>query len=149
MSREVHVRFFEGLRVQLPWATHLLSFAIDRVETGPSAFAIHLNRRARRNLSRSVCIVTQTPFPFRTYAPVGVTALLILWMILVSPYSKYADMWAIGPALLMLPLVVGLHLLLAYKARWSGGFVAYALVHCALFFAIWIGCLMAISKDSI
>jgi hypothetical protein len=23
MNREVHVRFFEGLRVQLPWATHL------------------------------------------------------------------------------------------------------------------------------
>ena len=30
MNREVHVRFFEGLRVQLPWATHLLSFMAMR-----------------------------------------------------------------------------------------------------------------------
>jgi hypothetical protein len=27
MNREVHVRFFEGLRVQLPWATHLRTLA--------------------------------------------------------------------------------------------------------------------------
>jgi hypothetical protein len=85
----------------------------------------------------------------RAYAPLGITAFLIVWTVLVSPYSKYGDMWAIGPVLLMLPLVVGLHLRLAYKARWSGRFVAYALIHCALFFAIWIGCLMSISKDSI
>jgi len=28
MNREVHVRFFEGLRVQLPWATHLRETSI-------------------------------------------------------------------------------------------------------------------------
>ena len=27
--------------------------------------------------------------------------------------------------------------------------IAYGLIHCVLFFAIWIACLMAISKDSL
>jgi hypothetical protein len=112
-------------------------------------FAVSLNRQARRNPSGSARIDTQTSFPLKAYAPVGATALLILWTLLVSPYSKYGDIWAIGPALLMLPLVIGLHLLLAYKARWSSRFVVYGALHCALFFAIWIACLMAISKDSL
>jgi hypothetical protein len=30
MNREVHVRFFEGLRVQLPWATHLTGYLPGR-----------------------------------------------------------------------------------------------------------------------
>jgi hypothetical protein len=58
-------------------------------------------------------------------------------------------MWAIDPALLALPIVAGLHLMLAYKARWSKPLVTYGLIHCALFVVIWIGCLMFISKDSI
>jgi hypothetical protein len=28
MNREVHVRFFEGLRVQPPWATHLWTMLV-------------------------------------------------------------------------------------------------------------------------
>jgi peptidoglycan/LPS O-acetylase OafA/YrhL len=93
--------------------------------------------------------VTPKPFPFAAYSPLGVTALLVLWTMLVSPHSKYGDSWAIGPALFALPLVVGLHVLLAYKAQRRNSFVAYGLVHCALFFVIWIYCLMAISKDSL
>jgi hypothetical protein len=27
MNREIHVRFWEGLRVRFPWATHLLGLA--------------------------------------------------------------------------------------------------------------------------
>jgi uncharacterized membrane protein len=83
------------------------------------------------------------------YTPLGITVLLVVWAVLVSPHSKYGDSWAIVPALLTLPLVVGVHVVLAYKAQSRKDFVAYALLHCALFFLIWIYCLMAISKDSL
>src|SRR3981081_1486702 len=69
--------------------------------------------------------VTPKPFPLVAYTPLGVTALLVLWTMLVSPHSKYGDSWAIGPALFALPLVVGLHIQLAYKAPWRNRFVAY------------------------
>jgi hypothetical protein len=94
-------------------------------------------------------MVTKTPWSIRTFAPVAVTALLIVWTCVVSPYSKYGDMWAIVSALLALPLVAGLHLLSAYKEGWSKRVVIYALIHCVLFFVIWIGCLTVISKDSL
>jgi hypothetical protein len=87
--------------------------------------------------------------PLFVYAPLGVTALLVMWTLVVPPHAKYGDSWAIDPALLALPLVVGLHLLLAYKSRWRSGFIAYGLFHCAIFAAIWIYCLMMISKDSL
>jgi hypothetical protein len=83
------------------------------------------------------------------YTPLGVTALLVLWTVLGSPHSKYGDAWAIGPALVALPLVVGIHVLLAYKAQWRSPLVAYGFLHCASFFVIWIYCLMVISKDSL
>ena len=93
--------------------------------------------------------MTTKPFPLVVYTPLGITALLVVWAVLVSPYSKYGDSWAIVPALLTVPLVVGVHVLLDYKAQWRNDFVAYGLLNCALFFAIWIYCLMAISKDSL
>jgi hypothetical protein len=84
-----------------------------------------------------------------TYYPLAGTALLVLWTCLVAPHSQYGDNWAILPAIATLPLVIGLHLAVAYRARWSWSAVAYGLIHCALFFVIWIYCLMAISKDSL
>ena len=91
----------------------------------------------------------KTSSPFGMYAPLAVTVSLILWTVLVSPHSKYGDMWAIGPALLTLPLVIASHVYLAYKARWSHRVLLYGVAHCALFAAIWITCLMVISKDSL
>ena len=83
------------------------------------------------------------------YWPMFLTAILILWTILVSPYSKYGDTWAIMPALVAAPLVLGLHILVAYRNKWRMDVIVYGLVHCILFFVIWLGCLMRISKDSI
>jgi hypothetical protein len=94
--------------------------------------------------SRYNCAMTRS-----TYFPLWGTPLLVLWTILVSPYSKYGDDWAISPAVATLPLVIGLHVAIAYRARWSWNFIAYGLIHSALFFVIWIYCLMAISKDSL
>jgi hypothetical protein len=93
--------------------------------------------------------VTAKPLPLVSLSPLGVTALLVVWTILVSPHSKYGDSWAIDPALIALPLVIGLHVLVAYQARWRSSFIAYGLLHCAVFFVIWIYCLMMISKDSL
>jgi hypothetical protein len=89
------------------------------------------------------------PLQLVAYSPLGVTALLVIWTMLVSPHAKYGDSWAIDPALGALPLVVGLHVLLAYKSRWRRGFIAYGLFHGVIFFAIWLYCLMMISKDSL
>jgi hypothetical protein len=93
--------------------------------------------------------VTTKPSPLLAYAPLSVAALLVLWTLYVSPHSKYGDSWAIDPALVALPLVVGLHLLLAYKSRWRSRFIAYGILHCAIFSYIWIWCLTMISTDSL
>jgi hypothetical protein len=37
MKRELHVRFCEGLGVQLPWATHLWTFNIGKADIGGEA----------------------------------------------------------------------------------------------------------------
>jgi len=83
------------------------------------------------------------------YWPLFLTGTLILWTILVSPYSKYGDTWAIMPALVTFPLVLGLHIFLAYRNKWRTGVMVYGMVHCIIFFVIWMGCLMRISKDSL
>lgn len=93
--------------------------------------------------------VTTKPLALLAYAPIGVTAVLVIWTLLISPHSKYGDSWAIDPALIALPVVVGLHVLLAYKSRWRSGFIAYGLLHGTIFAVIWIYCLMMISKDSL
>ncbi len=94
-------------------------------------------------------MVTTKPSPLLAFAPVSVTALLVLWTLYVSPHSKYGDSWAIDPALIALPLVVGLHVLYAYKSRWRIGSIAYGILHCAIFFYVWLWCLTTISKDSL
>ena len=93
--------------------------------------------------------MTTKPWPLVAYSPLGVTALLVLWTVFVSPHSRYGDSWAIDPALVALPLVVGLHVLLAYKSRWRSHFITYGIVHCAILFPIWFWCLTMISKDSL
>jgi hypothetical protein len=93
--------------------------------------------------------ITTKPLSLFAYAPLGVTALLVLWTVYVSPHSKYGDSWAIDPVLIALPLVVSLHVILAYKSRWQSRFIAYGVLHCTIFFAIWIYCLTMVSKDSL
>jgi hypothetical protein len=46
-------------------------------------------------------------------------------------------------------LLVGLHVFLAYGSRWRGNFIAYGVLHCAIFLVVWIWCLTMISKDSL
>ena len=85
-------------------------------------------------------------------APLIITLLLILWTMAVSPFSHYGDNWAIYPALLMAPLVLLLHLFLIVLGKGTAAklrLLSYALIHGAIFFFIWINCLMRISKDSL
>jgi hypothetical protein len=81
--------------------------------------------------------------------PVFLTLFLIVWTILVSPYSKYGDNWAIYPALLVLPIVVIWHVYLIVTQQPRSSFVLYGAVHSIGLFAIWIYCLMKISKDAL
>jgi cytochrome bd-type quinol oxidase subunit 2 len=84
--------------------------------------------------------------------PVFLTLFLILWTLIVSPYSQYGDDWAILPAILMAPVVLICHLVLIFYNRGKEKkiwFSFYGLVHFSIFIIIWINCLMKISKDSL
>ena len=83
------------------------------------------------------------------YWPLGLTGLLIIWTIAISPYSRYGDYWAIVPALAVFPLTAGMHLVLLIKGRWRTTLVLYAIAHLVGLFAIWLLCLMRLSKDSL
>jgi hypothetical protein len=83
------------------------------------------------------------------YWPLFLSAFLVLWTLLVSPHSKYGEYWAIGPALLVFPLVVFMHVILLIKGDWRPSLIVYGIVHASLLFVIWVLCLMLISKDSL
>jgi len=83
------------------------------------------------------------------YGPLLLTVFLIIWTIVVSPYSKYGNDWAVYPALAVLPIVVIWHSVLVILEKSKGVFIAYGLVHTAILFVIWVYCLMKISKDSL
>ncbi len=81
--------------------------------------------------------------------PVGLTILLIVWTIVVSPYSKYGDNWAVYPAVFILPAVLIWHAILIYIGKPRSFFIVYGLVHSAVLFIAWMYCLMKITKDSL
>lgn len=82
-------------------------------------------------------------------APLGLTVLLIIWTIIVSPYSKYGDNWAIVPAIVIFLIIIILHIVLLFIEEAKINFIIYGLIHIIISFAIWIYCLMKISKDSL
>ncbi len=83
----------------------------------------------------------------RKLGPIGLTVLLIIWTIVVSPYSRYGDNWAVYPAVLVLPVALIWHVALVFLEKPRYVFVLYGFVHLAILFAIWMYCLMKISKD--
>jgi len=79
--------------------------------------------------------------------PLLLTALLILWTLAVAPFTKYGD-WQIYPALLIAPVVLIVHIfLIALRKGTRLGFLLYAIIHGAIFSAVWMACIMWISKD--
>ena len=86
---------------------------------------------------------------FVRFGPVGLTVFLILWTIIVSPYSKYGDNWAIYPALPILPIVVIWHLVLFFIEKEKKVVILYGFIHISILIVIWLYCLMKISKDSL
>jgi predicted ferric reductase len=84
-------------------------------------------------------IIASTPLIF--------TVLLIVWTLAVAPFTKYGD-WRIYPALFLAPMVLIVHILLIASRKGARlGFLFYAIMHGTIFFVIWTGCLMWISKD--
>jgi len=83
------------------------------------------------------------------FGPIGLTGFLIIWTIIVSPYSKYGDNWAIYPALLVLPAVLIWHVVLIFLEKPRSAFVLYGIIHFVILFVIWMYCLMKISKDAL
>jgi hypothetical protein len=82
-------------------------------------------------------------------APVLLSTFLIIWTLIVYPYSKYGDKWAIYPALVVLPLTLLVHAWLVVTNKPRLGFVVYGFGHGLLQAVLWIYCLMRIGKDSI
>jgi hypothetical protein len=83
------------------------------------------------------------------YWPLFLSLFLVLWTLSVYRFSKYGDLWALLPAGLVWPTVVVLHVVLVIKVTGKCNLIVYGVVHSAMLFAVWIGCLMLISKDSI
>ncbi len=84
----------------------------------------------------------------KEYLPIALSIVLIAWTAVVAPFSKYGDLWAIYPALLVLPITLILHIWLVVISRPRIRAVSYALVHLPMQFLVWLGCLMLIGKDS-
>ena len=83
------------------------------------------------------------------YGPLLCTLFLVVWTMVVSPYSRYGDNWAVYPALAVLPIVIIWHIVLVVLEKSKGAFIAYGLVHTAILFAVLMYCLMKITKDSL
>ena len=80
--------------------------------------------------------------------PVFLTLLLVTWTALVYPYSQYGS-WYVYPALAIAPLILMCHIVLIVRNTPRMPFVLYAVVHAAVLYPLWFGCLMLISKDSL
>jgi len=90
-------------------------------------------------------------------APIAFTVLLVAWTVVVSPFSKYGDNWAVMPAVALAPIVIAWHLSLlgvrlgdwACRRDILVAYSVYGFVHLCIFAGIWLFCLMKISKDSL
>jgi hypothetical protein len=81
-------------------------------------------------------------------APAFVSAGLIAWTLVVSPFSDYGDTWAILPAVLALPVVLLWHVALGVLLRGRRrSVILVALAHILVLVPVWVLCLVAISKD--
>lgn len=83
------------------------------------------------------------------FGPVALSLLLIAWTVLISPYSKYGDNWAVYPAIAVLPIAIIWHIILIVSERPKVKFVSYAIIHLLLLSILWMVCIMKISKDSL
>jgi hypothetical protein len=82
------------------------------------------------------------------YVPLLLTGFLIFWTAAVYRFARYGDKWAIYPALAVFPATLLVHMWIVVASRPHARALLYALMHLALQFVIWLGCLMLISKDA-
>ena len=82
------------------------------------------------------------------YVPLLLTGFLILWTATVYQFAKYGDKWAIYPALAVFPATILVHAWIVVASHGRIRALWYALLHLALQFVIWLGCLMLISRDA-
>jgi len=83
------------------------------------------------------------------YVPLLLTGFLILWTAAVYQFARYGNKWAIYPALAVFPATLLVHVWIVVASRPRDRALWYALLHLALQFVIWLGCLMLISKDAL
>jgi hypothetical protein len=82
-------------------------------------------------------------------APVIFNLILVIWTLLISPYSKYGDNWAVYPAIVIFAVIISWHIGLVYFEKSKIMFVLYGFLHIGVSVFLWVYCLMKISKDSL
>jgi len=125
-----------------------LQLTLLMITFGGVIFPIHFFISKRFKSSRIISLI-----------PIFVTFFLVIWTISVSPYSEYGDMWAIYPAVLVLPFVFWWHIFLCFKRQeinslfsrveWSSMYMGYGIIHLLILFPVWLYCMTLISKDSL
>lgn len=84
-----------------------------------------------------------------TYWPIYANLFVIAWTMMVSPYTKYGDLWAMLPVFVSFLIAVLVHLYLVWKAKRRFKMLAYGFLHMLLFSYILLSSLMLISKDAL
>jgi hypothetical protein len=80
--------------------------------------------------------------------PLSITALLVVWTIIVSPHSGYGDKWAIWPVILTAPVAVIWHMGLSVRHPGSRSAIV-GIAHILVFAPIWLICAVSITKDGL
>ena len=75
--------------------------------------------------------------------------MMVVWTVIISPYTKYGDTWAVLPIIIMFSSAIVLHFILLIEKSWAVNYIAYAVMHIPASFMIGIYCLSRISKDSL
>ena len=81
--------------------------------------------------------------------PIFLTGILIIWSLIVAPYSKYGDNWTVYPILIIFLLGAIWHILLIVIEKNKFTYFLYGLANGIILFVIFMICLMKVSKDSL
>ena len=87
----------------------------------------------------------------RLSAPIIMSLIIIVWTVIVSPYTAYGDDWAMIPVLIMAVLILIWHIYLLFRPANTSRLLLslYAVIHVYVLITIVGFSLVIISKDSL
>jgi len=74
-------------------------------------------------------------FKPRIIAPPFFSAMVLVWAIVISPYTQYGDNWAIYPVLVVAFLILGWHIFLIVSPKETSRrrLILYGIIHIVIF----------------